>query len=530
MKSWREWRAAELERDLAYCHPRWPQEAQYLRAEIKAVRNLSLISGSDWWIYFDWASLVLILATIASHVTFFHYSNDTSKEVHHYILIPLLLILWFRIFKYARPFEGAGPFVVIFGHVLGDIVKWAFLNSIIVIPFTCAFWITFGAISLKPVAGYDNVGPLLYNIFSMMVVSNHDYDKLEEANPVMARLLCGAFIGIAAIVTLNLLIALLTNTFERLYENAVANAVMQRARTILLLQKSLRKKHKKKYYDFIKTSGSPEIIVKTLGRLLSMDGDDHATIERVRDDVKVVVSILSEKFGRKFGKGKKSDLEWVKMDITKIRRFQEGLILDVKNMKEALQKITEKLTSTDDNDVKDMKRILEEITGNMEEIKIKMNSYDNHIFKNTVENQTVGLPDKKNQSEDDPSDISETDSSDNEFGNSSNTQNVKMKKLINKRGQNDEESETGHLSKRNKASQVSPKINNDDYKNIGTAHQQPVYPYQSNFRIPGISPNTGCAFNNIPQYGYYNDYDIGMNSGYSQISSQGFKAYDQVSR
>ena len=343
LKKWREWRAAELERDLAYCHPRWPQENQYLRAEIKAVRNLSLISGSDWWIYFDWAALVLILATIASHVTFFHFSNDISKKIHHYIIIPLLIILWFRIFKYARPFEGAGPFVVIFGHVLGDIVKWGFLNFIIVIPFTCAFWITFGAISLTPVQGYDNVGPLLYNIFSMMVVNDHNYEVLETANPVMARLLCGAFIGIAAIVTLNLLIALLSNTFERLYENAVANAVMQRARTILLLQKSLRKKQKRKYYDFIKTKGSPEVIVKTLGRLLMMDGDDHATIERVRDDVKVIVNILGEKFGRKFGKGKKSDLDFVKMDVSKVRRFQEELILEVKNMKQSLQEITEKI-------------------------------------------------------------------------------------------------------------------------------------------------------------------------------------------
>ncbi len=349
LKKWREWRAAELERDLAYCHPRWPQEAQYLKAEIKAVRHLSLISGSDWWIYFDWAALVFILATIASHVTFFHYSDDTSKEVHHYILILLLLILWFRILKYARPFEGAGPFVVIFGHVLGDIVKWGFLNSIIVIPFTCAFWITFGATSLKPVPGYDNVGPLLYNIFSMMVVNDHGYDELEEANPVLARLLCGAFIGIAAIVTLNLLIALLSNTFERLYENAVENAVMQRARTILLLQKSLRRKQKKKYYDFIKTNGSPEVIVKTLGRLLMMDGDDHATIERVRDDVKVIVKILGEKFGRKFGKGKKSDLDFVKMDVSKVRRFQEELIVDIKNMKDALKEIAEKVEEIKNN-------------------------------------------------------------------------------------------------------------------------------------------------------------------------------------
>ena len=327
---------------------------------------------------------MLILATIASHVTFFHYSNDTSREVHHYILIPLLLILWLRIFKYARPFEGAGPFVVIFGHVLGDIVKWAFLNSIIVIPFTCAFWITFGAISLNPVHGYDAVGPLLYNIFSMMVVNDHNYDKLEAANPVMARLLCGAFIGIAAIITLNLLIALLSNTFERLYENAVENAVMQRAQTILLLQKSLRKKQKKKYYDFIKNNGSPEVIIKTLGRLLMMDGDDRTTIESVHDEVKFISKILGEKFGRKFGKGKKSDLDFVKMDVSKVRRFQEELMVDVKNMKDALQKITEKveeiiIINNNNNN------------NNNNDNKNNMNSEDNSINKNTNVNTSSSI-------------------------------------------------------------------------------------------------------------------------------------------
>jgi membrane-associated HD superfamily phosphohydrolase len=286
LKKWKEWRAAELATDLKYCHPRWPQETQYLKSEIKAVTHLSLISRSDHWMYFDWLALVFILATIASHVTFFHYSTDLSKEVHHYIIMPLLLILWLRILKYVRPFESAGPFVVIFGSALGDIVKWGFLNVIIIIPFTCAFWITFGAISLHPVSGYDNVGPLLYNIFSMMVVDDHGFENLEAANPFMARLLCGAFIAIAAIVTLNLLIALLSNTFERLYENAIANAVMQRGRTILLLQKSLRRKQKLKYYDFIKNKASPEVIRNDFGRWSCTEADDNANLEQVQEDVR----------------------------------------------------------------------------------------------------------------------------------------------------------------------------------------------------------------------------------------------------
>ncbi len=330
--AWKEWRASELERDIEYCHPRWPQEAQYVNAEIKAVRNLSIMSGSDAWIYFDWIALAFILATILTHVVFYYYSTDLSRDVHHYVTMPLLLILWYRMFKYARPFEGAGPFVVIFGSVIGDIIKWGFFNIIIFIPFICAFWMTFGGISSAPVSGYSEVSPLLYNIFSMMVGNGHRFGYLERTKPFMARLLCGSFIAVAAIVTLNLLIALLTNTFERLYENAIANAVMQRARTILLLEKCLWRGQEAKYYDFIKENASPEIISKNIGRLLSLDREE-ATIERVRDDVKGIVDTLTAKFGKKFRKGKKSDLDFVRTDVSKVRRFQEEIVLDVRNMK-----------------------------------------------------------------------------------------------------------------------------------------------------------------------------------------------------
>ena len=79
--------------------------------------------------------------------------------------------------------------------LIGDILKWFILNSVIVIPFTCAFWITFGAGSLHPVEGYETVGALSYNMFSMMVVGDHNFNGLLRENPFLARLLCGSFIG-----------------------------------------------------------------------------------------------------------------------------------------------------------------------------------------------------------------------------------------------------------------------------------------------------------------------------------------------
>lgn len=50
--------------------------------------------------------------------------------------------------------------------------------------------------------------------------------------------------------------------------------------------------------------------------------------------------ILGQSFGKRFGKGKKSDMDFVKMDVSKVRRLQEDLVMDVKNIKIMIENIT----------------------------------------------------------------------------------------------------------------------------------------------------------------------------------------------
>ncbi len=58
------------------------------------------------------------------------------------------------------------------------------------------------------------------------------------------------------------------------------------------------------------------------------------------------MKILGERFGKKYGKGKKSDMDFVKMDLSKVRRFQEELVVDVRNIKLMTQGITETIKNT----------------------------------------------------------------------------------------------------------------------------------------------------------------------------------------
>ena len=77
------------------------------------------------------------------------------------------------------------------------------------------------------------------------------------------------------------------------------------------------------------------------------------------------MKILGERFGKKYGKGKKSDMDFVKMDVSKVRRFQEELMVDVRNMKLMIENITETI----------------------ETLKTKENTTPGHLFKVSENNQ-----------------------------------------------------------------------------------------------------------------------------------------------
>jgi hypothetical protein len=297
---WRQWRVEDLSRDLQYCHPRWPQEQTYLEAEIKSVQNPPILASSDYWFYYDWVALALILATISSQAAFLEIKSDSSYRVYARFACALLIVLWIRIMKSARPFEGPGAFVAIFGHIVTDILKWALLFLLIFIPYSASFWITFGGDATGGhVEGYSNLDEMLFNMFSMVVVMDYGFEALEQSDEHMARFLCGTFIIIMAIVLVNVLIAMLSDTFTRVYGNAVANSIMQRAKTIITLERSLSDKRRRNYYDYIRNTCNPEVLT-IQPDMNSSEMDDRKSVEEMREEVKDMVQLVQNRFGRRY--------------------------------------------------------------------------------------------------------------------------------------------------------------------------------------------------------------------------------------
>ena len=322
---------------MKYCHPRWPQEKKYIEYEITRVKSLPQYNDLGAWFYLDWIILILIIASIASHFVFFFDDSVVSRHFYIRILGIMNLLVWLRLLKYVRPFPGLGTLVIILGETSGNFVNWAFLFFLLLIPFSAAFWINFGALSIHPVHGYHHVAEVLYTVFQIAVGDEFNLEGIVEADAVMARILVALYVTAVTIVTLNLLIALLTDTFSRVYGNAVANTIMQRAIKVVEAERMLSRKNKLKYKEYMKTNCSPEVVK------MSPDKDIESSSEKAEVDIISDVCVMKEVIDDRFFKGygqTTSDFDSIIDSVKTVRNKQNKVTNDILEIKKLVDKLT----------------------------------------------------------------------------------------------------------------------------------------------------------------------------------------------
>ncbi|XP_040289767.1 transient receptor potential cation channel subfamily A member 1-like [Bufo bufo] len=278
MNLWKEWRKKELERDFKYCHPMWPEEKEYLQKGIDDLQYIQPAYFKDFWNVFDWIVYFLLLAVIVTHIADVIVKSNADLHVSHVRVFAVTIIfLWLRLMKHARAIRLLGPFIVMLGKIVTDVLKFLYLYGEFYIPYACAFWIIFGG----KVHNMATVPQMLFTIFRMTLVDDYNFGDMYAVDPVMAYILCGTFLGVSSILCINLLIALLADTFQRVYDNATANAVMQQATMLLQIEEGLSKKNKSKFDQYMRTSCAP----------LSLFYDDDLTIDQDDDLKKVTMHI-----------------------------------------------------------------------------------------------------------------------------------------------------------------------------------------------------------------------------------------------
>lgn len=68
---------------------------------------------------------------------------------------------------------------------------------------------------MASVPSMQSVLGLLYSLYRITLVDEYEYAAMVAVDDVMAPVLCGTFLAASSILCVNLLIALLTDTFQR---------------------------------------------------------------------------------------------------------------------------------------------------------------------------------------------------------------------------------------------------------------------------------------------------------------------------
>lgn len=363
------WRRKEVERDLAFCHPRWPQEKAFVEQELRMIKldkSNKQTYLSDPWNLFDWLTYAMMMVVIALHFVTVNIRNEDYNRVFVGILSCSVIPVWVRLLKYARPFPGQGPFVVMLGHIINDTAKWLFVILVFYIPYGAALWIVFGPRAQTPIQGYDTILSLLYSILQIPLLDSYNFAELSKAAPYMSRVLCGSFIIIAAIVLMNLYIALLSNTFQRVYDNALATAALQRARFLQDLELDASIKKVKQYRDFISKNCSPQE-----ADYIALLSEEEEQTRKQEEKVSEIHNIVSKRLGgKRFGKLEKSEFDDVLENLESLTRSHlelKRLLCSLTSNVEELRKTTsflyeEHMHENQDVTRNEQKEMLERLT------------------------------------------------------------------------------------------------------------------------------------------------------------------------
>ncbi|XP_063047327.1 transient receptor potential channel pyrexia [Engraulis encrasicolus] len=245
LRRWQSWSIKRINEDLACTHPMWPEERHYLEEQIRFIRNMKGSYAQDLWNIFDWLVYVLLIAVLGLHMADIFLVSGSLRAYSLRVFAVVVIFLWLRLMKHVRAFRVMGPFIVMLGKIVGDVLRFLFLYAEIYIPYACAFWIIFGGTAAVP--SMQTVPKLLYSLYRITLVDEYEFDAMVAVDSIMAHLLCGTFLALSAVLCVNLMIALLSDTFQRVYDNALANAVMQQAAIILQVEESMPRL--RRFYD-----------------------------------------------------------------------------------------------------------------------------------------------------------------------------------------------------------------------------------------------------------------------------------------
>ena len=230
-------------------------EHEHIDVLMKDLNRFKNPYTGDFWNFIDWIAYLLMSATAITHIVDVASHTTDLALWHARISVVTLIIIWFRLLKFLRPFEFIGWFIAILIYLKSDIIRFLIFILVLLIPYSIGFWVLFQFVDQDLQTLYSST----FTVLRMIVVDEYPYHEMSNSDEWMTFLLVGSYIGIVSIISLNLFIALLSNTFQAVYDNSQANAIMEKSRILLNTERKLPYQLMKYYYNHIRNKCAPLI-------------------------------------------------------------------------------------------------------------------------------------------------------------------------------------------------------------------------------------------------------------------------------
>lgn len=91
----------------------------------------------------------------------------------------------------------------------------------------------------------------------MTVTADIPFSAMVQYERQLSMIIVGTYYSLVSVVCINLYIALMSETFTRVYENAEANASLQQALRTLFIERQLSSEENAKMRNHFRTNCSP---------------------------------------------------------------------------------------------------------------------------------------------------------------------------------------------------------------------------------------------------------------------------------
>lgn len=187
-----------------------------------SVNSLLLHFVFDIWNFLD---AVIIICGISGQILHIVFWSDSS--VGRGFIALTAVLMWCKLLYYLRPFSRSGPLVVMITTIVFDIRNLLIVLVFVLCGFAQAFWLISQGDHNEH---FKDMDVALYNALLYMLGQNIAPDQIQS---VFGKCLLIAFMLVMTLLLLNLLIALMGDTFSSVRDQGVARWRKEQASIIL---------------------------------------------------------------------------------------------------------------------------------------------------------------------------------------------------------------------------------------------------------------------------------------------------------